>query len=88
MIACTRDCYDTCIFDLNYKPLNIFPVNGFTCSRGITDLKRNKMNRIDSAYIEGKQVAIEEAIKYVVKKLKEYKKKKYYTLIMMEIKVF
>ncbi|QIW23505.1 dehydrogenase [Sulfolobus sp. S-194] len=74
MIACTRDCYDTCIFDSNYKPLNIFPVNGFTCSRGITDLKRNEINRVDSAYIEGKPVSIDEAVKYVVKKIKEVRK--------------
>jgi len=74
MIACTRDCYDTCIFDEKYKPLNVFPVNGFTCSRGLADLKRNDKNRVNSAYIEGKEVSGEEAIRLTVKKLKEVKK--------------
>lgn len=74
MIACTRDCYDTCIFDENYRPLKVFPINGFTCSRGITDLRRNEVNRVNSAYIDGRQVNINEAISYVVKKLREVRK--------------
>jgi len=74
MIACTRDCYDTCIFDEKYRPLNIFPINGFTCSRGIADLKRNEKNRVESAYIDGKEVSVEEAVRLVVRKIKEVKK--------------
>jgi len=75
VIACTRDCYDTCIFDDNYKPLKIFPVNGFTCSRGLKDLERNEKNRIKHAIIEGKEASIDEALSYVAKKLKEILKK-------------
>lgn len=71
VVACTRDCYDTCIFNDEYKPLNIFPINGFTCSRGVADLKRNSRNRILSAYVDGKEVSIDEAVKIVTKKLKD-----------------
>nr|WP_243666466.1 hypothetical protein [Vulcanisaeta sp. JCM 16159] len=71
VIACTRDCYDTCIFDENYKPLNIFPINGLTCARGRADLIRNERNRVTSAYIDGKEVSIDDAIKYVAKLLRE-----------------
>ncbi|GGI72214.1 dehydrogenase [Vulcanisaeta souniana JCM 11219] len=71
VIACTRDCYDTCIFDESYRPLNIFPINGFTCARGKADLIRNERNRVTSAYIDGKEVSIDEAIKYVAKLFRE-----------------
>ncbi len=71
VIACTRDCYDTCIFDENYRPLNIFPINGFTCARGRADLVRNERNRVAGAYIDGREVTIEEAIKYVAKLFRE-----------------
>lgn len=48
VIACTRDCYDTCIFEplktsdglAGLRPLRIFPIDGFTCARGATDVKR------------------------------------------------
>ena len=75
VIACTRDCYDTCIFNEDYKPLNIFPINGFTCARGRADLIRNEKNRITTAYIDGKETTIDEAIKYVAKLLRETMKK-------------
>ncbi|MGC9178676.1 MAG: molybdopterin-dependent oxidoreductase [Vulcanisaeta sp.] len=75
VIACTRDCYDTCIFDENYRPLNIFPINGFTCARGRADLIRNERNRVTSAYIDGKEVSIDEVIKYVARLLGEAIKK-------------
>lgn len=71
MIACTRDCYDTCIFDNKYKPLNIFPINGFTCSRGIMDIKRNSINRIEHPIIEGKEVSLQVVIKQIAKVIKE-----------------
>ncbi|GAB6946452.1 molybdopterin-dependent oxidoreductase [Vulcanisaeta sp. JCM 16161] len=71
VIACTRDCYDTCIFNENYRPLNLFPINGFTCARGRADLTRNERNRVLSAYIDGKEVSIEDAIKYAAKLLRE-----------------
>ncbi|BCU70324.1 molybdopterin-dependent oxidoreductase [Stygiolobus caldivivus] len=63
VVACTRDCYDTCIFSEDYRPLNLFPVNGFTCSRGRTDLKRNEINRVMYPIVEGKEVDIKEAIR-------------------------
>ncbi|AWR96432.1 molybdopterin-dependent oxidoreductase [Acidianus sulfidivorans JP7] len=73
VIACPRDCYDTCIFNEKYKPLNIFPINGFTCSRGISDIKRNSINRISSAYYDGKEISIDEGIKLLAKKIREVK---------------
>ncbi|ARM74912.1 molybdopterin-dependent oxidoreductase [Acidianus manzaensis] len=73
VISCTRDCYDTCIFDESYKPLKIFPINGFTCSRGIADLKRNSINRISSAYYNGKEISINEGIQLLAKKIREAK---------------
>ncbi|AKA73312.1 dehydrogenase [Saccharolobus solfataricus] len=72
--ACTRDCYDTCIFDDNHKPIDTFPFNGFTCSRGIADLKRNSLNRVDSVYIEGKLSNIDEALDLIVKEIRKRKK--------------
>ncbi|MGC9068260.1 MAG: molybdopterin-dependent oxidoreductase [Thermoprotei archaeon] len=69
VIACPRDCYDTCIFNENYRPLNIFPINGFTCARGRSDLKRNNVNRITSAYIDGKEVSLHDAVSYLAKRL-------------------
>ncbi|MFP3301136.1 MAG: molybdopterin-dependent oxidoreductase [Caldivirga sp.] len=71
LIACTRDCYDTCIFNNKYEPLRMFPINGFTCARGRADLTRNGRNRVSSAYIDGKEVSVDEAIKYVAKLLRE-----------------
>jgi anaerobic selenocysteine-containing dehydrogenase len=46
--ACTRDCYDTCIFKPIYSggrlerlaPVSYFPTLGFTCARGAADVKR------------------------------------------------
>ncbi len=70
MISCTRDCYDTCIFDEKYRPLKLFPVNGFTCSRGIADLRRNFKNRVESPMVEGKEVSLEEALDYVARAIK------------------
>lgn len=65
VIACTRDCYDTCIFDGSYRPLSNFPISGFTCSRGISDLKRNDRNRVTSPLLEGKEVDLERGLSYV-----------------------
>lgn len=76
VIACTRDCYDTCIFDENYKPLKTFPTLGFTCSRGNADLKRNEKNRILSPILNGKEVEVQEAVKFVAKVIKETEKDK------------
>ena len=67
MHACTRDCYDTCIFDDFHKPIKDFPTLGFTCSRGNTDLKRNDKNRVLNAYIDGKEVDVKEAVREVAK---------------------
>lgn len=71
VVACTRDCYDTCIFDEKYRPLNIFPINGFTCSRGIADVKRNNINRIYSTYYDGKEISIDNGIEILAKKIRE-----------------
>lgn len=48
VVACTRDCYDTCIFTpkaaggrlLDLAPTRSFPTLGFTCARGRADVKR------------------------------------------------
>ncbi|MGC8582191.1 MAG: molybdopterin-dependent oxidoreductase [Thermoproteus sp.] len=48
LIACTRDCYDTCVFEpiaaggrlVDLRPARWFPVLGFTCPRGRADVKR------------------------------------------------
>ncbi|BBD72326.1 dehydrogenase [Sulfodiicoccus acidiphilus] len=75
VVACTRDCYDTCVFDENYKPLKLFPVNGFACSRGNDDLRRNSVNRVREAYVDGKEVSLEEAMRVIVSKVKDVKKR-------------
>jgi anaerobic selenocysteine-containing dehydrogenase len=76
VVACTRDCYDTCVFDSSYKPLAMFPINSFTCSRGLMDLKRNEINRVKHAFFEGKEVNISDAVREIVRKIKEIKKEK------------
>ncbi|BBL46418.1 molybdopterin-dependent oxidoreductase [Metallosphaera sedula] len=73
MIACTRDCYDTCVFDENYQPVKGEPTFGFTCSRGRMDLRRNEMNRVDSAYVDGKQVGLEQAVSLISRALRGVK---------------
>lgn len=75
VIACPRDCYDTCIFDSNYRPLNMPPVNGFTCARGRADLRRNGVNRVESPVIEGREVSMEEALDYVSRMIMEVKRR-------------
>jgi len=47
VLACTRDCYDTCLFEpvtdgglLRLRPRPDFPTLGFTCARGAADVKR------------------------------------------------
>ncbi|WP_069808326.1 molybdopterin-dependent oxidoreductase [Vulcanisaeta thermophila] len=71
VIACPRDCYDTCIFNEKYKPLNVFPINGFTCARGRADLRRNEVNRVREAYVDGKEVDLDTAIERVAKLIRE-----------------
>ncbi|MFB6491227.1 MAG: molybdopterin-dependent oxidoreductase [Thermoproteus sp. AZ2] len=46
-IACTRDCYDTCVFEpveaqrlIDLRPSPLYPTYGFTCPRGRADVKR------------------------------------------------
>ncbi len=75
VIACTRDCYDTCIFNEKYEPLKVFPINGFTCARGRADLIRNERNRITSAYVDGRETDVNDTIKYAARLLKEELKK-------------
>ncbi|MGC9106352.1 MAG: molybdopterin-dependent oxidoreductase [Thermoprotei archaeon] len=70
MIACTRDCYDTCIFDENFRPIKGEPTFGFTCSRGNADLRRNERNRLSEPLIEGKPASMEEAVRVIVRIVK------------------
>jgi len=63
MIACTRDCYDGCIFDGSYAPIGRYPTSGFTCARGRMDVARNRVNRIEAARVDGKEVEMGEAIR-------------------------
>lgn len=52
-VACTRDCYDTCIFRpvvsggelVDLRPADVFPTLGFTCPRGRADVKRLRSAR-------------------------------------------
>ena len=47
-VACTRDCYDTCLFKpiasegklVDLRPADVFPTLGFTCPRGRADVLR------------------------------------------------
>ncbi len=75
VIACTRDCYDICVFDDQYNPIKEEPTAGFTCSRGRTDLRRNEVNRITGAYIDGREVPLTEAIARLAKKIREVEPK-------------
>jgi len=71
VIACPRDCYDTCIFDRNYRPLPMFPVNGFTCARGRADLRRNRVNRVEAPMIDGREATLEEALDALARLVRE-----------------
>ena len=70
MIACTRDCYDTCIFDDNFRPIKSEPTFGFTCSRGNADLRRNESNRLLSPIVYGREASLEEAVRETVRTVK------------------
>lgn len=53
VVACARDCYDTCIFEpvtsggdlADLRPVKWFPVLGFTCPRGRADVRRLRSAR-------------------------------------------
>ncbi len=70
MIACPRDCYDTCIFDHEHRPVSTFPVSGFTCSRGVADIKRNSLNRVEYPRIEGSHASLEDAVNLITRELR------------------
>ncbi|ABL88970.1 molybdopterin oxidoreductase [Pyrobaculum islandicum DSM 4184] len=68
MIACTRDCFDTCIFRPVYRggkleklvPIDEFPTLGFTCARGVADVKRlSSPKRIKRPVLRGERQQIE-----------------------------
>ncbi|MBP1448939.1 MAG: molybdopterin-dependent oxidoreductase, partial [Thermoproteus sp.] len=50
VVACSRDCYDTCLFEpvvdagrlIDLGPVRFFPTYGFTCPRGRADVRRLK----------------------------------------------
>jgi Anaerobic dehydrogenases, typically selenocysteine-containing len=67
-IACTRDCYDTCIFKPIYRggrlerllPIKDFPTLGFTCARGAADVKRlNSPKRIKRPLLRNERQIVE-----------------------------
>ncbi len=51
----------------------MFPFQGFTCSRGNTDLKRNSLNRVREFTVDGSHVTMDEAVRKVVKEIKARK---------------
>ena len=67
-LACTRDCYDTCIFRPIYEggrlarllPIGDFPTLGFTCARGAADVKRlNSPRRVKRPLLRGERQTLE-----------------------------
>ena len=79
-VACTRDCYDTCVFEAvggSIRPASLFPTLGFTCPRGVADLRRaDSPRRVLKPYVaveEGKfrEVSWREAVRVVVERLRE-----------------
>ena len=74
MIACSRDCYDTCIFDDDFRPVQGEPTFGFTCARGRADLTRNERNRLLRPLVNGKLAELEDAVREVIKALKGLKR--------------
>ena len=79
-IACTRDCYDTCIFEVvggSLRPASIFPTLGFTCPRGAADMRRaespRRVLRPHVAVESGKfrEVSWGEAIRVIAERLRE-----------------
>ncbi len=80
MIACTRDCYDTCIFTPVYrdgelirlKPLEGPPTFGFTCARGAGDVKRLKApNRVKTPLLRGERQVVEVSWERVLREVAE-----------------
>ncbi len=68
VIACARDCYDTCIFKPVYSggrlerlaPVEDFPTLGFTCARGAADVKRLKSpKRVKRPLLRGERQTVE-----------------------------
>lgn len=68
VIACTRDCYDTCIFKPVYSggrlerlaPTGDFPTLGFTCARGAADVKRlSSPKRVKRPLLRGERQVVE-----------------------------
>lgn len=68
LLACTRDCYDTCIFRPIYEggrlarllPIGEFPTLGFTCARGAADVKRlSSPRRVKRPLLRGERQTLE-----------------------------
>nr|WP_287069275.1 molybdopterin-dependent oxidoreductase [Pyrobaculum sp.] len=67
IVACTRDCYDTCIFRAEKRegrirlvPIGEFPTLGFTCARGVADVKRlNSPRRVKTPLLRGERQVVE-----------------------------
>ncbi|MEM0276170.1 MAG: molybdopterin-dependent oxidoreductase [Pyrobaculum sp.] len=66
LLACTRDCYDTCIFhvvrdgEIRLVPISDFPTLGFTCARGMADVRRlNSPRRIKTPLLRGERQVVE-----------------------------
>ncbi|MGC9050972.1 molybdopterin-dependent oxidoreductase [Pyrobaculum sp.] len=67
VVACTRDCYDTCIFKaeaggggLRLTPVGDFPTLGFTCARGRADVKRlASPRRVKAPLLRGERQVVE-----------------------------
>jgi anaerobic selenocysteine-containing dehydrogenase len=77
-LACTRDCYDTCIFRPIYEggrlarllPIEEFPTLGFTCARGAADVKRlNSPRRVKRPLLRGERQTLEVSWKRALEEL-------------------
>jgi anaerobic selenocysteine-containing dehydrogenase len=77
-LACTRDCYDTCIFRPIYEggrlarllPIGDFPTLGFTCARGAADVKRfNSPRRVKRPLLRGERQILEVSWKRALEEL-------------------
>ncbi|MEM0468948.1 MAG: molybdopterin oxidoreductase, partial [Pyrobaculum sp.] len=66
-VACTRDCFDTCIFKVmdspsgkRLVPVDKMPTLGFTCARGAGDVKRvYSPKRIKRPLLRGERQTVE-----------------------------
>ncbi|MEM1664123.1 MAG: molybdopterin-dependent oxidoreductase [Pyrobaculum sp.] len=78
-VACTRDCFDTCIFKVmdspsgkRLVPVDKMPTLGFTCARGAGDVKRvYSPKRIKRPLLRGERQTVEASWSRVLEEIAE-----------------